>query len=34
MEPVGNLLGDEGSVATGSVVDGLFNSDLVLYGII
>ena len=34
MEPVGDLLGDQGSVASGAVVDNDIYLDLLLYGVI
>ena len=34
MEPAGDLLGDQGSIAAGAVVDDEVDLDLVLYGLI
>ena len=34
MEPVGDLLGDQGGVAAGAVVDDEVDLDLVLYGLV
>ena len=34
MEPVGDLLGDQGGVAAGAVVDDEIYLDLVLYGLV
>ena len=34
MEPIGDLLGDQGGVAAGAVVDDEIDLDLVLYGLV
>jgi hypothetical protein len=34
MEPIGDLLGDQGGVAAGAVVDDEVDLDLVLYGLV